>query len=104
MNLALEKIIAIIIFLIVLVVLLIFVGIPKVFGGQVNKQLDLSRCCQAFIARGCPIDRVPNDILCGNETMDQLVVDVGLIDAGGNPDVNQTIRFCNCPNKTFPGT
>jgi hypothetical protein len=100
MNLTFEKIVAVIIFLIVLVVLIIFTQIPKTFGNQINLQQELRRCCQAFIASGCP-DNFPS-IQCNSESLYKVVGEVGLVDSTGQPDINKTKQFCNCPlNKTF---
>jgi hypothetical protein len=103
MSLSIEQIIMLIIFLIVLVVLVIFTQIPNFFGNQVNLQQELRRCCQAFIASGCP-NSFPG-IQCNSKDLSNLVKEVGLVDSTGNPDINQTKRFCNCPlNKTFRTT
>jgi hypothetical protein len=101
MSLSIEQIVMLIIFLIALVVLIIFAQIPNVFGNQINLQEELRRCCQAFIASGCPTTLFPN-IQCNSKSLSILVKEVGLVDSVGNPDINQTRRFCNCPlNKTF---
>lgn len=88
MNLAMEKLVAILIFVIVLIVLLIFIGIPTAMGGQINSQQQLRSCCQAYIENGCPNSL--GNIQCGTKTLDELIVDNGL-------DVNQTKKFCGCP-------
>jgi hypothetical protein len=86
MNLAMEKLVAILIFVIVLVVLLIFINIPNVMGVQINSQQELRS--QAYIENGCP--EALNTIKCGSKYLDDLTIENGL-------DVNQTRNFCGCP-------
>lgn len=88
MNFAMEKLAGILIFVIVLIVLLIFIGIPSVMGGQITSQAELRSCCKAYIENGCP--DILNSIQCGKKNLDELASENGL-------DVSQTKKFCSCP-------
>jgi len=95
MNLALEKVIALIIFLIILVVLIFFTDVPRVFGIEMNLQQELRKCCQAYISHGCP-DSFPA-IRCNSETLETLAKKTGLVDQLGNADIDRVKEFCGCP-------
>jgi len=88
MDLPLQKIVAVIIFLVILAVLLFFAEVPKVFGTEINLQQELRKCCQAYISHGCP-DLFPA-IRCNSKSLPDLVSELGL-------SVEQTKEFCNCP-------
>lgn len=89
MNLAMETLVGILIFVIVLIVLLIFIDIPTETGNQMNSQQKLRSCCRAYIQNGCP-DSL-GSIQCSSKNLDELRVENGF-------DVNQTKRFCGCPS------
>ena len=95
MNLALEKIIAVIIFLIILVVLIFFTDVPRVFGIEMGLQQELRKCCQAYISHGCP-DSFPV-IRCNSKLLQDVTREIGLVDINGNADINKLKEFCGCP-------
>jgi 1,4-dihydroxy-2-naphthoyl-CoA synthase len=93
--LSIEKLIALVIFLIILLVLIAFIILPEVMGKDIGSQHDLRLCCQAYIARGCPEFSNPESDLgsidCGNHvSMGELVVQYGM-----NHEALKA--FCNCP-------
>jgi hypothetical protein len=93
MNLAIEKLVAVVIFLIILLVLVIFTGIPEALGRQVGLQGELRDCCQAYVARGCPSFSNPEtdlNIYCNNKNLGKMVSDF-------NMDYDSLRTFCNCP-------
>ncbi|OGI12426.1 hypothetical protein A3K64_01180 [Candidatus Micrarchaeota archaeon RBG_16_36_9] len=95
--LPIEKLAAIIIFVIILAVLIIFSQIPQMILGQTNKQQELNSCCQAYVLSRCPESL--SSINCGGKTLETLARDNGLLDADGNVDVNRTRNYCDCFNK-----
>ena len=94
MDLAIEKIIALIIFLIILLVIIVLTGIPEAIGKQVGLQNELRQCCQAYVARGCPIFSDPEMdlgyIYCNDKNLGELVSEF-------NMDNDALRAFCNCP-------
>ncbi len=54
MEFALGKVVALILFLIVLIVLIFFSNIPVLMGGEANLQQKLRQCCRSYISNGCP--------------------------------------------------
>lgn len=92
--LSIEKVVAIVIFLIVFIVLIFFTQIPNAMGNQINLQNEMRECCKSYVNVGCP-DTL-NAIKCSSDAnLDALATELSL-------DVNQTKKFCNCPaNKTY---
>ncbi len=95
MDLPLEKIVALLLFLIVLVTILFFSELPKAFGTEISLQQKLRKCCQGYIAQGCP-DFFPT-LRCNGINLEDLVLEVGLVDMAGSADISRTKEFCNCP-------
>ena len=97
MNLALEKIVALVIFLVVLVVLIIFTDLPRVFAGQINSQQEIRKCCGAYTGNSCPFFDIPTSrisnitaINCGKTLLYNLVVE-------SNMSYTSLKIFCACP-------
>jgi hypothetical protein len=88
MNLAIEKIVLFVIFIIVLLAILILLGIPISVGGQINLQSKLRDCCQPYITNGCPT--ILDNINCGDMTLTELANKLSM-------DFTTVRKFCNCP-------
>jgi hypothetical protein len=95
MNLAIEKIVAVVIFLIIMLALIFFTGIPEALGKNIGLQHELRQCCQAYVARGCPSFSNPRidlgSIYCDEETsLGELVGELEM-------DYDSLRTYCNCP-------
>jgi len=98
MNLAMEKIIGLIIFLIILVVLIIFTNIPRAIGEQIDKQQELRKCCKPYVGNGCPRFALTDysnitNIICDQNvptSLEDLVAEQSM-------SYDSLKIFCNCP-------
>lgn len=87
--LAVDKIILIVIFLIVLVaVVFIMLGISKPAADNLLLQNELTQCCGTFRAYSCPEDMT--SISCGDKTIDELMGQVGIA------NYDQLKSYCKC--------
>lgn len=85
--LAIEKLILIVIFLVVLVVSLILLfGIGRGTADPIVLQNELRQCCGAFRASGC----IDTTLDCSGNTIDSIRIKL-------NIDDEQLKKFCNCP-------
>lgn len=84
---AIEKIVLIIIFLIVLsICVYILLGIATPAGQQIDVQGQIRQCCTLYRASGCPD---PPNILCGDFTLTELINKISMT-------TNQLKAFCGC--------
>jgi len=96
MEYPITKIIAFIIFIIVLLILISFTGIPTLLGKQINLQQQLRDCCNQYVRNGCPefsaIDYSPIlGISCADsKSLRDLVVEADM-------DYQSLKNFCYCP-------
>jgi hypothetical protein len=88
---AIEKIVLIIIFLIILVICIyILTGIVKPSGETINLQNQIRQCCNLYRANGCPDDRSKlRDITCGDSNLNDLINKVPMT-------TYQLKAFCGC--------
>ena len=95
MSIAIEKLVALVIFVIILLVIIIFIGIPEALGKDVATQNDLRNCCRVYVALGCPEFSDPGTDLqyinCGSDrTLGELASQFSM-------NYDSLISFCNCP-------
>ena len=94
MDIAIEKLVGLVIFLIILLVLIIFLLIPEALGKDIGLQNDLRNCCRAYVTRGCPEFTYSVEIAyiaCSNDrNLADLVNQY-------NMDYNSLRSFCECP-------
>ena len=88
---AIERVVLIIIFLIVLVICVyVLFGFVKPSGEQINIQNQIRECCTIYRASGCP-DLSNVVISCGSSSLKDLIGKVSMT-------VDQLKNFCGgCP-------
>jgi hypothetical protein len=94
MTIAIEKLIALVLFIVVLIVVLIFTGVLKTSSDQIGSQEVLRKCCSAYVSNGCPSYDLSspsaiNAIFCDSTTLDKLVVK-------NNINYESLKYFCGC--------
>ncbi len=88
MDMPIEKMVALLIVLIVLVALLIFSDIIPTQGKPINAKTRMYTCCSKFLSQGC---KESVTVWCDEET----TIDALRIDADMSWD--NVKSFCNCP-------
>jgi hypothetical protein len=88
---AIEKIVLIIIFLIVLLIcFFVLFGFVIPSGKQIDVQNQVRQCCTLYRAKGCPTDIVEvTNTLCEGSSLKTLIEKVPM-------DINQLKAFCGC--------
>ena len=87
---AIEKIVLIVIFLIILVVCIyLLVGNVKPAGEQIDIQNRIRDCCILYRANNCPTDLNLNPIICNGSDLGEMITEVPMT-------VYQLKLFCNC--------
>jgi len=101
MNIAIEKLAMIVIFLIVLVALFVLLFSGKIQIDFLLTGSKLRDCCQTYRANGCP-DRAGAAIMCKDDEWFLDIVDESNLDPLGSSShatLNQTKMFCGCKKK-----
>jgi hypothetical protein len=90
---AIEKLVLIIIFLIILALCIyLVIGLVQPNGGRINLLNQIRECCSNYRAAteyGCP--ESASGIVCGNSNLDALSKEAQMTSA-------QLKEFCQCPN------
>jgi hypothetical protein len=88
---AIDKLILIVLFLIILVVgIYLVVSYILPTGINVNLQNELRACCQKYRAFGCPDEGLLGDINCDKNNL------FDLYHSAGFSDIKGLKSFCNC--------
>ncbi|MDD5416907.1 MAG: hypothetical protein PHU12_02940 [Candidatus Aenigmarchaeota archaeon] len=91
MNLAIEKLIGLVIMVIIIISMILFVFMGKGMGLNIGKDLELRNCCDEFRNNGCNINEI-SSIYCsedGVKTMETIAEEAGY-------NIENLPEFCGC--------
>ena len=87
---AIEKLILLSIFIVILLVSLYFIFGTRGTGDSLSDQMKLRQCCTAYRAYKCNYVNLD----CGHEPLVTLAKRLGFVDENGNDELLK--NFCNC--------
>ena len=89
---AIEKLIILSIFIIILLLSLYMIFGTKPVGDNLNYQIEMRQCCTTYRAYGCEYGYLQN-LECAGEPMIDVAIKLGLV-SGDNDSLLK--KFCNC--------